>query len=131
MTLSDKIQQLPFFKRRTVIDSLKEDKVALIGFKENENDVYSSLVASPKSASGVIPHAVFICSGGCLVRLDSGEQTITVAMDAKGDTDAFTEVFSISSDEGEYFQSSLVHNYGYITYEYFDVLKQVLVLMDE
>lgn len=132
MTLSEKIKQIPFFKNRTIIDASDRDKIGLVGFKESADDVYSSLVVSPASDSGVIPNIVMISTKGCLVRLDEGEQTILISMCKEDDKDGFTEVFPASIDNGEFFQSTLVNDFRHIGYEYIEALHQaVAILHDE
>lgn len=131
MTLSEKITQLPFFETRPIIDTSDRDTIGLVGFKDGEDDVYSSIIASPASTSGVIPDIVMVSTRGCLVRLDAGEQTITVTMSSDGDKDSFTTTFPTSVDDGEFFQSSLISDYRHIVFEYIEVLRSVIEIIND
>lgn len=131
MTLSEKMKQIPFFQTRTIIDSSDRETIGLVGFKENEDDVYSSIVASPASTSGIIPDMVMISSNGCLVRLDAGEQTILISMSKEEDKDGFSETFPASIDDGEFFQSTLINDYRHINFEHIEALRQVMELIND
>ena len=131
MTLSEKMKQIPFFQTRTIIDSSDRETIGLVGFKENEDDVYSSIVASPASTSGIIPDMVMISSNGCLVRLDAGEQTILISMSKEEDKDGFSETFPASIDDGEFFQSTLINDYRHISFEHIEALRQVMDLIND
>lgn len=131
MTLSEKMKNIPFFKNRTIIDASDQDSIGIVGFKESENDIYSSIVCSPASTSGIIPRIIMISTKGCLVRLDDGEKTILISMSKEDDKEAFSETFSSNVDEGEFFQSSLINDFRHINYEYIEALHQALELMHD
>lgn len=131
MTLSEKMKNIPFFQNRVIIDTSDQETVGLVGFKESADDIYSSIVGSPKSSSGVIPNIVMISTKGCLVRLDDGEQTVLISMSKEDDKEAFSETFPASVDEGEFFQSTLINDYRHISYEYIEALRQVLEIMND
>lgn len=131
MTLSEKMKKIPFFANRIIIDAADQSTVGLVGFKESPDDIYSSIVGSPKSTSGVIPDIVMISTKGCLVRLDSGERTILISMSKEEDKETFSETFPDSVDEGEFFQSTLINDYRHINYEYIEALRQVLEIMND
>lgn len=131
MTLSEKMKNIPFFTNRTIIDAADQDTVGLVGFKESPDDIYSSIVGSPKSTSGVIPNIVMISTKGCLVRLDEGEQTILISMSKEEDKEAFSEIFPASVDDGQFFQSTLINDFRHINYEYIEALRQVLEIMHD
>lgn len=131
MTLSEKMKQIPFFNNRTIIDFSDRETIGMVGFKESEDDMYSSIVASPASTSGVIPDIAMISSKGCLVRLDAGEQTILISVSKEGDKEGFSEVFSSSVNDGEFFQSSLINDFRHINFEHIEALRQVMELIND
>lgn len=132
MNLSEKIKELPFFRTRKVIDvSTEQSGIGLIGFKESEDDIYSNLILSPKSESGVIPDIAMVSSRGCLVRLDDGDKTIVISMSSEGDKEGFVETLPATIDDGEFFQSSLINDYRHITYEYIEVLVSAIKILND
>lgn len=131
MNLSEKIKNIDFLKNRTIIDCSERNNIGLIGFKDCEDDLYSSIIASPKSTSGVIPDTVMISTKGCLLRLDDGDKTIVISMSKEDSKDSFTVEFPSSIDSGEFFQSTLLHDYRHIGYEHIEALRKVLELMND
>lgn len=132
MTISEKISKLPFFTNRLIIDTGEMNGVGLVGFKNNDNDVYSNVMASPAPPSGVISNIAMLCTGGNLLRIDEGKKTLLITMAKNGEKEGFSEEFNMNIDDGEFFQQSLIYDFGYIDYTYIEVLHQVLdILHDE
>ena len=130
MSVAEKIITLPFFEKYKITESSDESGIGIIGFKVSSDDVYSALIAQPKTESGIIPSTVMISTKGCLVKLDSGDKTIVISMPKSEDKDGFIETFPMSVDNGEFFQSSLIHDYRHIDYEYIETLRSVLEIID-
>jgi hypothetical protein len=130
MSISEKIKSIDFLKNREVIDQTDHSGIGMIGFKHNEKDLYSSIIFSEKSTNGVVPAIVMISSLGALLKLDTGENQITISISSAGEREGFFETFPSSLDEGEFFQNSLIHDFRHITYEHIVALRDVLKLND-
>ena len=130
MNLSEKMKEITFLSTRQIIDMTDHSGIGIVGFKEDENDIYSSIVGSPPSESGIVGAQVMISSKGCLLRLDDGEKTILISAPKDGDKETFAETYPSSLEEGEFFQNTLVQDFRHITYEHIVALRQVLDTID-
>lgn len=131
MTISDKIKTINFLSTREVLDTTDNSGIGMIGYKHDDEDLYSSIVASPASTSGVIPHVVMISTMGALIKYDSGDNTISVVLCSKLDKSGFTETFPSSIDEGEFFQCSLINDFRHVTYEHIIAVRDVMEFLIE
>lgn len=128
--LSEQIKLVNFLKNKEVLDSTDQEGVGMVGYRDNDDDLYSSIIASQPSTTGVIPAVVMLSSLGALLKLDAGEELITIAMSANDSSESFTETFPSSIDEGEFFQSSLVNDYRHITFEHIIAIRDVMELVN-
>lgn len=116
---------------RIIVDQNETtEKVSVLGYRDNEGTVYSSIVAAPESKSGVLKPCIMICTDGIMVKYDGGTQTISVNVPKMNGKEGFNQEFPASVDEGEFFQDSLINNYHHITYDYIVATRDILALLD-
>lgn len=129
--LSDQIKEIQFLKERVIVDETDHTGVGMVGFQHDENDLYSSIIASRASTSSVIPAIVMMSTQGAFLKYDSGTETIEISISTQDDNDPFTETFASNIDEGEFFQSTLIHNFLHVNYEHVIALREVMNFVKE
>lgn len=126
MNIVEKIKTIPFLSTRIIIEDGYEKTVSIIAYRDNEDSPYSNIIACP-ACSG-ISALVTLFTNGCMVKLDMNKLEITVNI--PGDDPSIT-VFNLNVDEGLFFQESVLHDFGDITFEHLKAVRDVVELYND